>query len=467
MLMFRRLPNAILCMLVAPWIWAASCSSTGEVSRDVLPDADALSDGAETTGEVPFTEIVPDITQELGGDRRAEDVLEVAAEVPDLQRWDPEASLILNASVESGEGAEPAHWTPVSWGELDASFAWLTNQSAHQQRTLRVSVAARQEGDAYWTHDFVALIEGTFYDFRSLYRSDGRSRIYLHLQDPVLGLNQYFNVGQSHRSNTWAQTEVSFYAARGRPTFARILHLLDRDGWLETDAHDLRSRAAAPLPEAVVTIAFDDIWASAVTVGAAELESRSLPGLFAITRRFAQQPGQEYASIPQLQTLAASSVPHELASHSADHPFLTTVSDIALKKELADSRTFLEDLGIEVSGLAYPFGDFDHRVEQLARHQYSWVRTSLYGLNDAKTDRYRLRCFPVTSDTSLETMKGWVDEAQETGTWAILLFHDLGTPQDDNPYLTSAQDYIDLLDYLLQKGVRVATPGDVLGTTHQ
>jgi peptidoglycan/xylan/chitin deacetylase (PgdA/CDA1 family) len=213
----------------------------------------------------------------------------------------------------------------------------------------------------------------------------------------------------------------------------------------------------------VVTIAFDDIWASAATTGAAELESRGLPGLFAVTTRFAQNPAQEYASVTAIKALAASPVHHEIASHSADHPFLTTLSDMALKRELADSRTFLEDLGIEVSGLAYPFGDFDHRVEQWAKHQYSWLRTSLYGLNDAQTDRYRLRCFPVTSDTSLETMKGWVDEAKETGTWAILLFHDLGDPQEGNPYLTSARDFADLLDYLVLLGIRVATPRDVPG----
>ncbi len=463
MMLIRPLSIACPCILLASLACGVSCSSPGKIPVGADAFDEALWDGTETKGDSPASEVPPDAVQELMLDGLTGDVSEVSPEVPDLQGWNPDSSLILNASVESGEGADPTHWYPLSWGELDASFAWLTDRSAHQLRALRVTVEAHQEGDAYWTHDFVALTEGAFYQFQSLYRSDGRSRIYLHLQDPVLGLNQYFSIGQSHASNSWAKTEVSFHAASGRPTFARILHLLDRNGWLETDAHDLRVWWAAPFPEAVVTIAFDDIWLSAASTGATELESRGLPGLFAVTRRFARNPGQEYASVSAIQALAASPVHHEIASHSADHPFLTTLSDMALKRELADSRTFLEALGIEVSGLAYPFGDFDHRVEHLARQQYSWVRTSLYGLNDGHTDRYRLRCFPVTSETSLDTLKGWVDEAKETRTWAILLFHDLGDPQEGNPYLTSARDFVDLLDYLVHSGVRVATPRDVPG----
>lgn len=50
-------------------------------------------------------------------------------------------------------------------------------------------------------------------------------------------------------------------------------------------------------------------------------------------------------------------------AHSLSHPFLTTLSDSSLRREVRDSRAHLEDiLGVEVEWFAYPHGDVDLRV---------------------------------------------------------------------------------------------------------
>jgi peptidoglycan/xylan/chitin deacetylase (PgdA/CDA1 family)/GT2 family glycosyltransferase len=53
----------------------------------------------------------------------------------------------------------------------------------------------------------------------------------------------------------------------------------------------------------------------------------------------------------------------EFGSHTLTHPYLPSVSDSQLRREVSDSRHRLQDmLGTEVSSFAYPFGGVDRRV---------------------------------------------------------------------------------------------------------
>jgi peptidoglycan/xylan/chitin deacetylase (PgdA/CDA1 family)/aminoglycoside phosphotransferase (APT) family kinase protein len=63
----------------------------------------------------------------------------------------------------------------------------------------------------------------------------------------------------------------------------------------------------------------------------------------------------------ELRTLAAAG--WEIGSHTVTHPYLTKLDDASLHAELRDSRERCElELGRECRSLAYPYGDFDHRV---------------------------------------------------------------------------------------------------------
>ncbi len=57
---------------------------------------------------------------------------------------------------------------------------------------------------------------------------------------------------------------------------------------------------------------------------------------------------------------------HEVSCHSVTHPYLTSLDDAVLRREVGDDRRVLEDLtGSSVRGLAYPFGAYDARVMAL------------------------------------------------------------------------------------------------------
>lgn len=58
----------------------------------------------------------------------------------------------------------------------------------------------------------------------------------------------------------------------------------------------------------------------------------------------------------------------EIGSHTHSHPRLTQLTDAAVRQELAVSRERLtQQLGRPCDSLAYPYGDVDDRVEELAR----------------------------------------------------------------------------------------------------
>jgi peptidoglycan/xylan/chitin deacetylase (PgdA/CDA1 family) len=59
----------------------------------------------------------------------------------------------------------------------------------------------------------------------------------------------------------------------------------------------------------------------------------------------------------------------EIGSHTRSHPRLTSLADAALEEELRGSRQDIErHLGRPCRSLAYPYGDHDDRVVEVARH---------------------------------------------------------------------------------------------------
>lgn len=58
----------------------------------------------------------------------------------------------------------------------------------------------------------------------------------------------------------------------------------------------------------------------------------------------------------------------EIGAHSVSHPALGAISDAAIRAEIAGSLQAIGDrLGIPVEFFAYPYGDFNARVKEIAR----------------------------------------------------------------------------------------------------
>jgi peptidoglycan/xylan/chitin deacetylase (PgdA/CDA1 family) len=99
----------------------------------------------------------------------------------------------------------------------------------------------------------------------------------------------------------------------------------------------------------------------------------------------------------------------EVASHTWSHQRLPQLDDDALATELVSSREKLAaEMGESCETLAYPYGDFDSRVQAAARdagyagaasmrvgpeRPYSWPRVGVYSVDEGF--RYRLKASPT------------------------------------------------------------------------
>jgi peptidoglycan/xylan/chitin deacetylase (PgdA/CDA1 family) len=143
------------------------------------------------------------------------------------------------------------------------------------------------------------------------------------------------------------------------------------DDWLKLSKHDTASAARR------VVLTFDDAYADFVSAafpvlqhygfGATMFVPTGLMGAAAEWDREFGDPAQ-LMSWAELDALVSAGV--EIGAHTITHPRLTKVTDDAeLAHEISVSRSeLIARYGQPVSTFAYPFGDFDARVEQAIRN---------------------------------------------------------------------------------------------------
>jgi peptidoglycan/xylan/chitin deacetylase (PgdA/CDA1 family) len=161
---------------------------------------------------------------------------------------------------------------------------------------------------------------------------------------------------------------------------------------------------AGTLPDRAVALTFDDGYASVVEVAWPLLKERGLPAtLYAVSgylgsdRRLPWDLGQpdhdglRLVSAEELVAAAADGL--DIGSHTVSHPWLPRLGPRDLRRELAESRTALEDLlGRAVTSVAYPTGGWDPGVRRAAEEAgYATGITVDRGLNTGRTPRHSLR----------------------------------------------------------------------------
>ena len=82
----------------------------------------------------------------------------------------------------------------------------------------------------------------------------------------------------------------------------------------------------------------------------------------------------------------------DFQSHSVSHPILINCNDNKVKKEIKDSKLFLEkNYNFNIYAFAYPNGDWTKREESyVKRAGYKCILTTIHGYNDFKSDVFSL-----------------------------------------------------------------------------
>jgi len=113
----------------------------------------------------------------------------------------------------------------------------------------------------------------------------------------------------------------------------------------------------------------------------------------------------------------------EIMSHTASHPHLTSLNAAQLEDELSRSKAALENLGVTVRNIVYPYNQNNELVRRITRKYYRSGRGGTYAMNYADGDPYFLKSFPYKHD--LAKMKRTIDQAYGDRAWLIVYQHEV------------------------------------------
>jgi peptidoglycan/xylan/chitin deacetylase (PgdA/CDA1 family) len=210
----------------------------------------------------------------------------------------------------------------------------------------------------------------------------------------------------------------------GEPLSGKIAGKASRFLARHTRTKILAMRSAMPL----ITFTFDDVPASACSVGAAILEQYDARGTFFISGGGcgAASPGGRLATTDQVKALYARG--HEVGCHTYSHPPVSAIGHDELVADLEHNRRFLNgiDGAIAVRNFAYPYGDLSFRTKRYLETRFDSCRSLLRGVNEGTADLGALKTCPLENATiDRREVLELIAKAVTAKGWLIFSSHDV------------------------------------------
>lgn len=161
------------------------------------------------------------------------------------------------------------------------------------------------------------------------------------------------------------------------------------------------------MKEIIVTTSWDDGHKLDMRLGAL-LKKYNMPATLYVSPRDHEIKKADRLTDQQIKELAED---FEIGAHTMTHPRLTAVTDTQAKREMRDSKKYLERLlGKPVVSFCYPGGNYlKHHVAMAAEVGFTYART-------VKRFRFGLQGAPQESHTSVNTYNHYQD------LWKIFKF---------------------------------------------
>ncbi|MFN8080757.1 MAG: polysaccharide deacetylase family protein [Kineosporiaceae bacterium] len=382
------------------------------------------------------------------------------------------SNLIGNPSMETAAGSVPAGWYTDVWGTNTSTFTHATNGRTGS-RSVLVTMTQRTSGDAKWIANAIAVSPGASYSYSDYYISGVATQVYAMYVDAAGNYDVRY-LADAPASASWRQFSATFTAPA---TAARLsmLHVLPAVGSLQLDDVSLTGSAPVPTPtptasvtptptptpsatvtppanNGYVSITFDDGRTNQYDVVRPALAARGLKGTFFIIGD-ALTWGSGYMNASQVGTLSAEG--HEIGNHSWNHSYLTSLSTSQIDQEFSDTQTALRNAtGVTPTACAYPYGDYNSTVQQVAATKFVTCRTTDGGVNTANdAPPYALRTYYVTTSTTPSEIRALADQARASRSWIIFIYHSVGTVMSSDDVTTSS--FTAELDQIMASGVTV------------
>jgi peptidoglycan/xylan/chitin deacetylase (PgdA/CDA1 family) len=174
-----------------------------------------------------------------------------------------------------------------------------------------------------------------------------------------------------------------------------------------------------------------------------------------------------YVTWDEVQTMLNNG--HEIGNHTRTHPFLTTLTQTGMQDEIVGAQQDFQQHGLTPVTVAYPYGDYDERVEAVVKAAgFRGARSSDLGYDCnllftsesvclRSDDPLFLESQAAEADmnTTISNITGWIDYAVANKLWLIILLHRVD--EDGNPISVPHELLQQTADYLVQQKVVVVT----------
>lgn len=362
------------------------------------------------------------------------------------------SNLIQNPSFEdSANSIFPDGWINEKSGSNNSTFEYL-NTGHTGNRSMKVTSTSFNSGMADLQFNPVTITAGKDYEFKLYYKSSDYTEL-----DAVITNNDdtisYMYLGTLPSSSNWTEYKQQLTMPINSKKISIYLGLTTV-GYLITDDYSLvELPTKLPLQNAIVSLTFDDGFLTHYNQARTILGNQGYFGTFFIDTAATGKTGR--MTVAQYKSL--STLGHEIGSHTVSHLHLTTLTSQMLDDELRLSKQTLENnIGKSVTNLASPFGEYNDDVLSNIKTYYSSHRSTDVGFNYLnRYDLYNIKVQNVNKNTSLTTVKSWIDQAIHEKSWLVLVYHDIKATGD--AFSTSPANLTSEVAYLKQKAVSVKT----------
>jgi peptidoglycan/xylan/chitin deacetylase (PgdA/CDA1 family) len=179
----------------------------------------------------------------------------------------------------------------------------------------------------------------------------------------------------------------------------------------------------------IVTFTFDDVPASACSIGTRILEQYGARATFFVAARecgAAQPDGAMRATIDELRAVWRSG--HEIGCHTYSHPAIRYLSHEQIGLELERNAAALKeiDANVKLRNFAYPYGDISIRTKRHLEGHFDSCRSGHPGINRGVADLGGLDACPLQDAVLNHAQVGeLIAETARSCGWLIFYSHDV------------------------------------------
>jgi peptidoglycan/xylan/chitin deacetylase (PgdA/CDA1 family) len=448
----------------------ATASSDGTVAG-VQFKVDGVNIGSEDT-TAPY-ELAWDSTTVTNGahnitatvrDTDATTLVSTAVPITVTNTAAPGANIVPNPGAETvGANTQPDQWQQGGWGNNAAVFTHTKSTNVHSgKRALKVQLTSYTDGDAKWYFTPQAIEGGKLYNFSNWYKSNTTSYV---VADIAMndGSHSYITLGTLVKSaNAWAKFEQQFSAPEGAATVT-VFHLIRSVGQVTTDDYSLKSYNPTGFNRPLVSITFDDAWASVHNNAFPLLEQYNMDS----TQYLLSGKTADPLYMTGAMMTAMKNAGHEVASHTIDHADLATLTSAQVQQQLQTSKSSLKQLtGVTPVNFASPYGSVNQNVLTQIKKYYGSHRGVIPGYNSKNYfNPYNIKVQNITNATTLTQVQAWIAKAQATNTWLVLVYHQVEanpTVPEEAQYNTTPAQLESHLQAIQASGLTVSTVSQAL-----